>query len=198
MNKLFTIGHSTHTIDKFIFMLQQHDIDTIVDVRSVPYSRFNSQYNQENLKAKLKANGICYVFMGQELGARYEDKSLLLDDGKVDFKKVQISENFLKGIERLKKGAYKGYNISLMCSEKNPIECHRFGLVSEYLSKNDFEIAHITPNEVTSQKELELKLMEKYKLGGLFADTKESLAEAYKLLNQDIAYNAKTKMGDDE
>jgi len=198
MNKLFTIGHSTHTIDKFIFMLQQHDIDTIVDVRSVPYSRFNPQYNQENLKAKLKANGICYVFMGQELGAKYEDESLLFDDGKVDFKKVQISENFLKGIERLKKGTYKGYSISLMCSEKNPIECHRFGLVSEHLSKNDFEIAHITPNEVTSQKELELKLMEKYKLGGLFADTKESLAEAYKLLNQDIAYNAKTKMGDDE
>ena len=198
MDKIFTIGHSTHTIDKFISMLKQHNVNTIVDVRSVPYSRFNSQYNQEGLKAKLKENGICYVFMGQELGARYEDESLLFEDGKVDFKKVQNTENFLKGVERLKKGIQKGYSISLMCSEKNPIECHRFGLVSEYLSKNDFEIAHITPNEVITQKDLELKLMEKYKLGGLFANSKESLVEAYKLLNQDVAYNAKTKIGDDE
>jgi len=182
MNKIFTIGHSTHTINKFISMLKQYSVNTIVDVRSVPYSRFNSQYNKEELKAKLKANGICYVFMGQELGARYEEESLLFEDGAVDFKKVQDTENFLKGIDRLKKGIQKGYSISLMCSEKNPIECHRFGLVSEYLSKNDFEIAHITPTEVISQKELELKLMEKYKLGGLFADAKESLVEAYKLL----------------
>ena len=59
---------------------------------------------------------LTYVFLGKELGARYEDKSLLFLDGKVDFKKVQTTKSFLSGIERLISGLKKGYKISLMCS----------------------------------------------------------------------------------
>ena len=105
--------------------------------------------------------------------------------GKVDFKKVQTTKSFLSGIERLISGLKKGYKISLMCSEKNPIECHRFGLVSEYLSKNGFDVSHITPNGEISQSNLELELMEKYKLGGLFANSEDYLNKAYLLLNKE-------------
>ena len=73
--------------------------------------------------------------MGDVLGARYEDKSLLFDSGKVNFKKVQETKNFQDGIARRERGIEKGYNISLMCSEKEAFDCHRFGLISEFLSK---------------------------------------------------------------
>jgi hypothetical protein len=65
--------------------------------------------------------------MGNLLGARYDDKNLLFDNGKVNFKKVQETKNFQDGITRLEKGIEKGYNISLMCSEKEAFDCHRFG-----------------------------------------------------------------------
>lgn len=198
MFKIKTIGHSNYDIEYFVNMLKENNIDTIADIRSTPYSRFNPQFNKDELNYVLKKQGLTYVFLGKELGARYEDKSLLFLDGKVDFKKVQATKSFLFGIERLISGLKKGYKISLMCSEKNPIECHRFGLVSEYLSKNGFDVSHITPSGEISQSNLELELMEKYKLGGLFANSEDYLDKAYLLLNKDIAYNAKTKLGDDE
>ena len=102
--------------------------------------------------------------MGDLLGARYEDRSLLFDDGKVNFKKVQEIKSFQDGIARLDKGIAKGYNISLMCSEKEAFDCHRFGLVSEFLTKNSIDVNHIYPNKIVSQKILEQQLLKKYNI----------------------------------
>ncbi|MFA7354836.1 MAG: DUF488 domain-containing protein, partial [Sulfurimonadaceae bacterium] len=186
-------------------LLKQNQINTIVDVRSTPYSKFAPQYNRETLKKYLKQNSICYIFMGDLLGARYEDKTLLFDDGKVDFKKVQETKNFQDGVMRLQKGIEKGYSISLMCSEKEAFDCHRFGLISEFLSKKSIEINHIYPDKVVLQQELEQKLLKKYEkqipkidLFNQNIDFQEQLKEAYKLRNKDIAYNALTQEGDDE
>lgn len=201
MNSLYTIGHSIYEIGDFIKLLRQNSINTIVDVRSAPYSKFAPQYNMESLKQKLKQNAISYIFMGDVLGARYEDKNLLFFDGKVDFKKVQETKKFQNGILRLEHGIIKGYNISLMCSEKEAFDCHRFGLISEYLSKNNFKISHIYPNKVLSQEELEKQLMEKYhkKIDYLGVTTdKIPIGQAYELRNRDIAYNGFTQEGDDE
>ena len=142
--------------------------------------------------------------MGDLLGARYEDKSLLFDDGKVNFKKVQEMKSFQDGITRLDKGITKGYNISLMCSEKEAFDCHRFGLISEFLIKNSIEVSHIYPDKVVSQKILEQQLLKKYdkkipKADLFNPDITESLRMrlAYELRNKDIAYNAITKEGDE-
>lgn len=204
MKKIFTIGHSIYEIEDFIKLLQKNKINTIVDVRSTPYSKFASQYNREALKQYLKEHGICYIFMGDMLGARYEDKDLLFDDGKVDFKKVQQTKNFQDGIGRLEKGIIKGYNISLMCSEKEAFDCHRFGLVSEYLVKHSINVSHIYPDKVVPHEELEQQLLKKYdkKLPkvDLFnpdVDIELQLKLAYELRNKDIAYNAITKEGDE-
>lgn len=205
MNTIYTIGHSIYEIEDFIKLLKQNQINTIVDVRSTPYSKFASQYNRETLKEYLKQNSICYIFMGDLLGARYENKTLLFDDGKVNFKKVQETKNFLDGVTRLQKGIEKGYSISLMCSEKEAFDCHRFGLISEFLSKKSIEINHIYPDKVVLQRELEQKLLKKYEkqipkidLFNPDVDFEEQLKEAYKLRNKDIAYNALTQEGDDE
>ncbi len=204
MKGLYTVGHSIYEIDDFVALLKKNDINTIVDVRSTPYSKFASQYNRETLKHYLQENKISYIFMGDMLGARYEDKSLLFDDGKVDFKKVQEIKSFQDGITRLDKGIAKGYNISLMCSEKEAFDCHRFGLISEFLTKNNIEVNHIYPDKLVSQKLLEQQLLKKYDKKLPKADlfnpdiTEDYQVElAYRFRNKDIAYNAITKEGDD-
>ena len=202
MKKIYTVGHSIYEADDFVQLLKTNNINTIVDVRSTPYSKFASQYNKESLHQYLKQNGICYIFMGDMLGARYEDKSLLFENGSVNFKKVQETKVFQDGISRLDKGILKGYNISLMCSEKEAFDCHRFGLISEYISTHlkDIEIKHIYPDKILSQKDLENSLIKKYnkKIDYLGLETdKTALEQAYALRNKDIAYNAITKVGDD-
>jgi len=202
LKKIYTVGHSIYEADDFVQLLKTNNINTIVDVRSTPYSKFASQYNKESLHQYLKQNGICYIFMGDMLGARYEDKSLLFENGSVNFKKVQETKVFQDGISRLDKGILKGYNISLMCSEKEAFDCHRFGLISEYISTHlkDIEIKHIYPDKILSQKDLENSLIKKYnkKIDYLGLETdKTALEQAYALRNKDIAYNAITKVGDD-
>ncbi|EAI7247374.1 DUF488 domain-containing protein [Campylobacter lari] len=206
MKTIYTIGHSTHNIDYFIHILKQENINAIVDIRSSPYSKFANHFNREYINKIFKNNGINYIFMGDMLGARWEDKELLFENGKVNFELVSQTKLFKQGIDRLINGVNKGYNISLMCSEKEPFDCHRFALVSRYI--NDINISHIYPkeNEIIefSQKDLENKMLEKYKKklpqNNLFNNVShiEKLNQAYKLRNIDIAYNALTKQGDEE
>lgn len=201
MKQLYTVGHSVYEPKDFISLLENSEINTIVDIRSTPYSRYASQYNKESLQHLLKEINMHYIFMGDLLGARYEDKNLLFNDGKVNFKAVQSTKLFQDGITRLDKGIDKGYNISLMCSEKEAFDCHRFSLVSEFLTKIGINVNHIYPNKILSQEELEKQLMEKYdkKIDYLRVTTdKTPIGQAYELRNRDIAYNAFTKQGDDE
>ena len=148
MNKIFTIGHSTNTIETFIECLKHHQIDTVVDVRSIPYSRFASQFNKEDISVSLKEKNIFYIPMGNNLGARYEEKELLFEDGKVDFSKVIITKIYQEGICRVERGIKKGYKIVLMCSEENPENCHRRHLIAKRLIKEGLKVMHIRKNGV--------------------------------------------------
>jgi len=163
---LYTIGHSTHPIELFINILQNKGINVIIDVRSTPYSKYADQYNKDRLKDTLTQYNITYIYMGEQLGARYNDKSLLFNDGKVDFGKVEKSEKFQEGINRIDDGLLKGYTIALMCTEKNPLECHRFSMISHYLAEKGYEILHILPEITLEHKMLEDKLFEYYLSAG--------------------------------
>ncbi|MTF39634.1 DUF488 family protein [Cyanobacterium aponinum] len=197
--KIFTIGHSNHSIEKFIDLLKQHQISAIADVRSTPYSRYNQQYNQEKLKHELRRNNISYSFLGKELGAR-SDNPNCYEENKVVYDKIAQTEEFLKGLKRLKKGL-KQYNIALMCAEKDPINCHRAILISRYLKKNKIDIWHILPNgQLESQTELEQRLIAFFELNlsqqlNLFEQNinftkseEELIEEAYTLQGEKIAY----------
>ncbi len=163
MNTIHTIGHSTVTIEAFVEHLKYHKIDTVVDVRSTPYSRFANQFNKEILAATLKNKGILYIYLGDTLGARHTKSTLLFEDGKVDFSKVAVSDNFVGGMSRVEDGVRKEYKITLMCSEKNPIECHRFSLLSCYLSEKGYPIKHLVGEKIFDHKLLVSKLLEYYK-----------------------------------
>lgn len=138
---VWTIGHSTHSLEQFVAMLKRHGITAVADVRSSPYSRFNPQFNRETLERSLKEVGIGYVFLGRELGARSEDPSCY-KDGQVQYGLLARTELFKSGLQRVVKGA-ESHRISLMCAEKDPLECHRTLLVSRALVGSGVAVTHI-------------------------------------------------------
>lgn len=138
---VYTIGHSNHPIDRFIWLLRHNDIAVIADVRSIPASRHNPQYNRDILRRSLGAVGITYVHMGEQLGAM-TDNPKLMENGRVSFTKIAASHPFQTGLSRVAETAKK-HRIALMCAEKDPLSCHRTILVSRQLNKAEVAIEHI-------------------------------------------------------
>jgi uncharacterized protein (DUF488 family) len=185
----FTIGHSNHSIERFLELLAQHDISAIGDVRSSPFSRMNPQYNRENLKTKLASAKIAYVFLGKELGARPEDRSCYRNN-KVVYELLAETELFKRGLERVSEGA-DSYRIALLCAEKNPINCHRAILVSRKLTESGVQVLHILEDgNVDDHGSLEQRMMGAHKLlyEDMFRSYEERLAAAYALQGEQIAY----------
>lgn len=163
MGNLYTIGHSQHTIDYFVGLLREYDIKYLLDVRSTPYSKYAEQFNREQLERDLQNAGIKYAFMGTYFGARPDDKSLYCDEGYLDFERVRKSPRFLKGFDNVTKGLEQGNNIALMCTEKDPFDCHRAIMVSRAFDLADIEVGHILEDaKLQSQKELNERLLNKY------------------------------------
>lgn len=196
--KLYTVGHSNQTPEEFLHLLQEHDVNCIVDVRSVPASKYAPQFNEDCLRWFLKSKGIQYLHFGEEFGARRYDS--LNDDGQVDFERAVTTPNFLHGIERLMKGLERGFRISLMCSEANPLECHRFSLVSRYFHEHGVDVQHILKDaSLAPHAELEKEMITEYKksrkhhlpdidlLFGSYTE-EDQRRDAYRLKNKEIGF----------
>lgn len=138
---IYTVGHSTQPFESFLGLLLQNQVSAVADVRSSPYSRHAPHFNTDTLKNALKENGIAYVFLGKELGARSEDASCYIDNT-VSYKKLANTPLFLSGIQRVEDGSQR-YRVALMCSERDPTECHRTILVSKMLQERGAQISHI-------------------------------------------------------
>lgn len=194
---IYTIGHSTHSLEVFTSMLQKHGITCLVDVRSVAASAYNPQYNQEVLSAHLKGHGILYLHFADEFGARHADAALLNSQGKVDFEKVRNSWAFNNGVERLWKGIHKGHRIVLMCSESNPMDCHRFSMVSCALVADGLQVMHILKDSsLMTNEALEQELLKQFEKKlpqpDLFNPTvtkEHQLKVAYSLVNDRIGFS---------
>jgi len=192
-NGIFTIGHSTHAIGRFIKLLENHRITAICDVRSRPYSRMNPQFNREPLKQALAAADIKYVFLGRELGARSEDKHCY-KDGRVQYSLLAQTALFKQGLERVLAGAQE-YRVALMCAEKEPLECHRTILVSRHLSKIGATIRHILADgSAEEHDQTSQRLVSKFRMeaGDLFRPYSEIVDEAYTRQSEAIAYQEST------
>ena len=191
---IYTIGHSTQPLDRFIELLQRHGITAVADVRSAPYSRLNPQFNREPLKATLRDAGISYVFMGEELGARTKDLSCYRD-GKVDFERLARTELFRSGLERVRNGAAT-HRIALMCAEKDPLDCHRTILVARKLVEGGVSVSHILADGIVEshdQAMSRLMQMVRIKEHDLLRPREESLREAYQKRGEEIAYEAESE-----
>lgn len=162
--KLFTIGHSNHSIEAFIELLKQHGVTAVGDVRSNPYSRRFPYFNQSSLKNVLKTADVAYVFLGQELGARPNDPGCYEEGGQARYELIASTTAFAQGLDRVILGAER-HQIVLMCAEQDPIICHRAILVCQHLRMSGLEIQHILKNgNLEPHKHLEDRLL---KLHGL-------------------------------
>lgn len=203
MGKLFTIGHSQYTPEYFANLLEKHGVNYILDVRSTPYSRYAEQFNRENIYTFLEKNGIRYSFMGKYFGARPTELSLYNSEGYLDFEKVAQSERFNIGIENVILGLGRGNRIALMCTEKDPIDCHRAIMVARAFDLRGIEVNHILPNgDIQSQRELDNRLLDMY-----FGDREqlsifnyknivseeEYITQAYRKRNEEIGYRISQK-----
>jgi len=178
--KIFSIGHSNFSYEAFRYLLQMHHINALVDVRTAPYSKYCADFNQNLLKKTLEADGITYVYLGDALGGRPRD-SRLFCDGVADYEKMAQTENFQRGIARLVKEAEK-FRIAMMCSEANPLDCHRCLLVGRFLYQQKAAVQHILSNgELLDQNEVEQQLLvqEKQDEADMFDSLAERIARAY-------------------
>ncbi len=144
MQPLFTIGHSNHSHEHFLNLLQQHGVTALADVRSAPYSRYLPHFNKPALQTSLPEADIRYVFLGGQLGARPNDPDCYVE-GKAVYEKIAATQAFQQGLQRLLKGV-QTHRIALMCAEKDPITCHRAILVCQHLVPFNLEIGHIHSN----------------------------------------------------
>jgi uncharacterized protein (DUF488 family) len=166
-----------------------HGITALCDVRSSPYSRYNPQFNRENLQRALKAEGVIYVFLGEELGPRSEDPSCYVG-GKVRYDRLAKTQIFKRGLERLFAGM-KSYRVAMMCAEKDPITCHRMILICKALRSESVEISHILEDGTTeSLSESELRLLHALKMPQLrlFEKVEDLILRAYDTQSNNIAY----------
>jgi uncharacterized protein (DUF488 family) len=125
---IFTIGHSTHTIDDFVTILRAHNIQQVIDVRTIPKSRHNPQFNQAVVRQDLKNRRIAYRHMKGLGGLRHAHKDSINQGwhnasfrGFADY--MQTDE-FKKNIEKLIAYARKK-RVAIMCAEAVPWRCHR-------------------------------------------------------------------------
>ena len=149
---IYTIGYSGFSIEDFVKKIKNNNINCVIDVRSSPFSKYFPQYNKEFVKKYLNNNNILYMnFL--EFGARQTDPKFFNPKGYLDFEKYTQSLSFLHGTERVVNGIAKGYNIALMCAEKEPSHCHRTIMISRWFDKNDFNIIHFMPNNIRNKKQ---------------------------------------------
>lgn len=189
MTTIYTVGHSNHAIEKFVGLLTANGITAIADVRSRPFSRRNPQFNKERLAATLAANGIAYVFLGKELGARSDDPACY-EGGKVRYARLAAGAAFKEGIERALLGARK-YRLALMCAEKEPLDCHRTLLVSRALDKRGISIAHILADaSIEPQEKTMARLIDMVGLAkqDMFREREDLVEQACALREERIAY----------
>jgi uncharacterized protein (DUF488 family) len=189
MNMLFTIGHSTHPIEKFVGLLKQYGVTALADVRSHPYSRHFPQFSQEALKAALAKEQIAYVFLGKELGARSENPACYRQ-GKAQYELLAKEPLFADGLKRLQIGMER-FCLVLMCAEKDPLDCHRAVLVARQMHESGFPVGHIhADGRLEKHAEMEARMLELLKMSNtdMFRSWEEILQEAYRIRGEKIAY----------
>ena len=144
--RIWTIGHSTRTIDDFISLLKENEIKLLADVRAWPGSKRYPQFNKEALAESLSAHGIRYEHF-PELGGKRKSKP---DSRNTAWRNASFrgyadymeTEQFHKGVERLLDVSAKIGSTAIMCAEAVWWSCHR-SLIADYLKARGVEVMHI-------------------------------------------------------
>jgi uncharacterized protein (DUF488 family) len=140
---VYSIGHSNHTLERFVELLRGHGIGAVADVRSTPYSKFAPWSARRVLAKQLSLLGIRYVFLGEQLGGRPEgDEFEGVTDRDELYRRIAQAGFFKEGIDRLQRGTER-FRVAMLCSEEDPSVCHRHNLITPELRRRGFVVGHI-------------------------------------------------------
>jgi uncharacterized protein (DUF488 family) len=143
--EVFTIGHSTRPLDEFIELLKAHGIKRVIDIRTIPRSRHNPQFNREAFAKSLRAEGIGYTHIKKLGGLRHSKKDSInlgwRNPSFRGFADYMQTPEFETALERAIKLA-KTKPSALMCAEAVPWRCHR-SLVADALAVRKIPVKHI-------------------------------------------------------
>lgn len=197
--RLLSVGHSQHTLERFLALLREAGVTALADVRSSPFSRRHPQFNGPDLASALRETDIAYVYLGDQLGGRPRDRDVYDAEGQVDYELVRATAPFQSGLERLLRGAEE-FRVAMMCSEEDPLDCHRGLMITPALGERGILPGHLRKDgRVETTPEMEARLLAETGVGeglldGLFAeliDREEKraiLAEAYRRMARRKAF----------
>ena len=147
-NPFFTIGHSTRPVDEFVSLLTEAEVGVVVDVRTVPRSRFNPQFNRDTLSASLSARGVAYEHLaalgglrGTQRDAPPETNAFWENASFHNYADYAMSEEFRSGLRTLR-DLGKAARSSVMCAESLWWRCHR-RIIADYLIAAGEDVFHI-------------------------------------------------------
>ena len=190
--RILSIGHSNHDLQHLIGLLKDAGITAVADVRSQPHSKRHPDFNKSELRAGLELQDIAYAFLGDQLGGRPHGEEMYDADGRVNYERVRQTAVFKLGLDRLC-SATEDYTIAMLCSEEDPLDCHRGLMVAPALIERGIHPVHVRGDgRLETTPDLEDRLLAATKVGlgimdGLFAaaiseeERKEMLAEAYRI-----------------
>jgi uncharacterized protein (DUF488 family) len=146
MSTIYTIGHSTRSLDELALALTGHGIGTLVDVRSFPMSRRLPHFNREALELELPRHGIRYLWMKELGGRRKKIRSdspniALRNESFRNYADYMMTDEFAEGVRRLLQLAEPA-KAAYMCAERMYFQCHRM-LISDYLVAHGQTVLHI-------------------------------------------------------
>ena len=122
---IFTCGHSNKTTETIIGKLKENNIKVLVDVRSIPFSRWIPQYNKMTIEKALTKEGIQYLYRGRNLGG------------------LEINTEYEETIDELARYAKSGLNVCVMCSEGDYRKCHRYTVLTPSFWERGLLVTHI-------------------------------------------------------
>src|SRR5579863_6629965 len=156
MKTIYTIGHSTRTIEQFIALLTAHTIQEVIDVRTIPKSRHNPQFSEDQLPPALKEVGIDYAHLKKLGGLRRPAKdSLNMGWQNISFRgfaDYMASDDFQQGLQELQALAEKR-TVAIMCAEAVPWRCHH-SLITDALTTQGWQVLHIQSKKTAKPHEL--------------------------------------------
>ncbi len=154
---MLTVGHSNRSLDDFLSLLKAHGVERLVDIRTVPRSRKNPQFNRDTLPLALEQAGIEYLHLAELGGLRHPRKdsanSAWRNDSFRGYADYMQTPEFEAAIDRLI-GLAAGRRTAIMCAEAVPCRCHR-SLVADALTARNESVEHImstakrSPHSVT-------------------------------------------------
>lgn len=192
---VLTIGHSTHSREYFTALLRNAGVTALGDVRTSPYSRRYPHFGRERLSETLRGIGISYLFLGKELGGRPNDPAFFRD-GVADYEKMAATAAFGSGLDHVVAEAAK-QRLALMCSEHDPLDCHRCLLVGRALAERGVAVSHILRDgAITPHAKIEDRLLALagHAVDDLFAPRNARRAAAYRDRARRVAF-ARPKPG---